>query len=125
MSDPKFQIYKGNDEQFYFRLRARNGEVILASEGYSSEAGCQNGIESVKENAVRDERFQRKVSDNNQFYFVLVASNGEPIGNSEMYSSESARESGIEAVNREAPEAMIEIETWLNNWVKVLVLLPK
>ncbi len=111
MSDPKFQIYKGNDEQFYFRLRARNGEVILASEGYSSEAGCQNGIESVKENAVRDERFQRKVSDNNQFYFVLVASNGEPIGNSEMYSSESARESGIEAVNREAPEAMIEIET--------------
>ena len=111
MSDPKFQIYKGNDEQFYFRLRARNGEVILASEGYSSEAGFQNGIESVKKNAVSEERFQRKVSDNDQFYFILVASNGEPIGNSEMYSSEHARESGIEAVNREAPEAIIEIET--------------
>ena len=111
MNNPRFQIYKGNNDQFYFRLRARNGEVILASEGYISESGCQNGIESVKENAVRNERFQRKVSGDNQFYFILVASNGEPIGNSEMYSSESARDSGIEAVNREAPEAMIEIET--------------
>ena len=110
MSDPKFQVYKGNDDQFYFRLRAGNSEVILASEGYTSEVGCQNGIESVKENAVSDERFQRKVSDDEQFYFLLVATNGETIGNSEMYSSEAAREGGIDAVKREAPAAPVEAE---------------
>jgi len=110
MSDPKFQVYKGSDEQFYFRLRAGNGEVILASEGYTSEAGCQNGIESIKENAINDERYQRKVSGDDQLYFILTASNGEPIGNSEMYSSEGACEGGIDAVKREAPAAPIEVE---------------
>ena len=110
MSDPKFQIYTGNDDQFYFRLCAGNGEVILASEGYTSEAGCQNGIESVKKNAVSDERFQRKVSGDNQCYFILVATNGEPIGNSEMYSSEAACEDGIDAVKKVAPAAPVESE---------------
>ena len=110
MSDPKFQVYKGSNDQFYFRLRAGNGEVILASEGYTSEAGCQNGIESVKNNAASDERYRRKVSGDEQFYFLLVAANGETIGNSEMYSTETAREGGIEAVKRDAPVATIETE---------------
>lgn len=110
MNDSKFQIYKGSDDQFYFRLCAGNGEVILASEGYTSKAGCQNGIESVKENAESDERFQRKVSGDNQFYFILVALNGEPIGNSEMYSSEAACEGGVSAVKRVATVAPIETE---------------
>jgi hypothetical protein len=28
----QFELFKGKDEQFYFRLRADNGEPILASE---------------------------------------------------------------------------------------------
>ncbi len=49
MKNPKFQIYTGKDGQFYFRLYARNGEIILSSEGYTSKSNCQNGISSVKE----------------------------------------------------------------------------
>ena len=109
MNDTKFQIYKGQDEQLYFHLRASNGEVILASEGYVSESGCRNGIGSVKENAVKDERYQRKVSGDGQFYFVLVAANGEVIGNSEMYSSEAARDEGAEVVKKTAPSAPVEL----------------
>jgi len=48
MNIPKFQIFKGRDAQFYFRLRAGNGEVICASEGYVSKQGCRKGIEAVK-----------------------------------------------------------------------------
>ena len=44
MENPKFQIFTGANEEFYFRLRARNGEIILASEGYKSKQGCQNGM---------------------------------------------------------------------------------
>ncbi len=109
MNDPKFQIYKGQDDQLYFRLRASNGEVILVSEGYVSESGCRNGIGSVKENAAKDERYQRNVAGDGQFYFVLVAANGEVIGNSEMYSSETARDQGIEAVKKTAPIAPVEV----------------
>ena len=47
----KFEIYKDSQGEFRWRLRAANGEVIASGEGYTSKAGCLNGIESVRENA--------------------------------------------------------------------------
>lgn len=48
---PKFEVYLDKSGEFRFRLKARNGEIIAVSEGYTSKAGCMNGIESVKKNA--------------------------------------------------------------------------
>ena len=108
MDNPKYQIFKGTNDQYYFRLRAENGEIILASEGYVSKDGCENGISSVKENATSDERYKREDSDDRQYYFNLVAANGEIIGTSEMYTTEQARDNGIEAVKRVAPGSNTE-----------------
>ncbi|MCU0824769.1 MAG: YegP family protein [Leptospira sp.] len=47
----KFEIYKDKAGEFRFRLKAANGEIIASSEGYSSKAACESGIESVKKNA--------------------------------------------------------------------------
>ena len=49
--NPKFEIYTDKAGEFRFRLKARNGEIILASEGYKTKASCENGIESVRKNA--------------------------------------------------------------------------
>ncbi len=49
--NPKFEIYTDKAGETRFRLKAANGETILASEGYSSMSGCKNGIESVRKNA--------------------------------------------------------------------------
>ena len=108
MNNPKFQIYLGKDDQFYFRLYAVNGQIILGSEGYKAKSGCQNGIESVKVNAPSDQRYQRKTTSGGQFYFTLTAANYEPIGNSETYTTENARDNGIESVKKTAPEAPVE-----------------
>lgn len=48
---PKFEVYTDKAGEYRFRLKARNGEVIAVSEGYTAKAGCLNGIESVKKNA--------------------------------------------------------------------------
>ena len=48
---PKFELYQDKAGEFRFRLKAANGEIIAASQGYSSKSGCQNGIDSVKRNA--------------------------------------------------------------------------
>jgi len=50
--NPKFQLYQGKDEKFYFRLVAGNGQAVGRSEGYNSKAAAKNGIESVKKNSV-------------------------------------------------------------------------
>ena len=47
----KFEISKRSNGEYQFNLKAGNGQVILASQGYADKAGCKNGIESVKKNA--------------------------------------------------------------------------
>ncbi|MDA3847705.1 MAG: YegP family protein [Vallitaleaceae bacterium] len=47
----KFEVYQDKAEQFRFRLKAGNGQVIATGEGYTSKAACLNGIESIKKNA--------------------------------------------------------------------------
>ena len=49
---PKFEMYVDKAGEFRFRLKATNGQVIAVSEGYVAKKSCENGIESVKKNAV-------------------------------------------------------------------------
>lgn len=49
--NPKFEIYTDKAGEFRFRLKARNGQIIASSEGYTKMASCKNGIESVIKNA--------------------------------------------------------------------------
>lgn len=109
MENPKFQIFKSStNSQYYFRLKAKNGENILGSEGYIAKQSCINAIASVKINAPYDSRYERKSASNGQYYFVLKAANGEIIGISEMYTTSQSRDNGIEAVKRDAPNAPTE-----------------
>jgi hypothetical protein len=107
MGQAKFEIKKSTNDKFYFNLKAGNGEVILTSEMYESKQGCKNGIESVKENAPDDEKYDRKTASSDQYYFNLKAGNGETIGKSEMYESKQGRDNGIESVKTNAPIASI------------------
>ena len=108
MADSKFQIFNGTDGMYYFHLRASNGEVILSSEGYSSRQSSLTGIASVKTNAPIRDRYQSSVSSDWQYYFILKAPNGETIGKSQMYTTATARDSGIAAVMNAAPKAIVE-----------------
>lgn len=48
---PKFEVYLDNAGEYRFRLKAKNGQNIAASEGYKALQSCLNGIESVRRNA--------------------------------------------------------------------------
>ncbi len=99
-----FELYTDKAGEFRFRLKAGNGQTILASEGYGQKASALNGIESVKKNAPDDARYVRKQTASG-WSFNLKAANGQVIGTSEVYGSESARENGIESVKKNAPGA--------------------
>ncbi|MBR6708412.1 MAG: YegP family protein [Clostridia bacterium] len=51
LKNPKYEIYNDKAGEFRFRLRAKNGQIILSSEGYGTKASCKNGIESIGKNA--------------------------------------------------------------------------
>ena len=107
----KFDLKKTANDKFMFNLKAGNGEIILTSEMYESKSAAENGIDSVKENAPNDDRYERKTSKSDQPYFVLKAAHHQVIGQSEMYSSTSAMENGIESVKKNAPDARIDDQT--------------
>ena len=111
MKNPKFQIFEGKNDKFYFRLNARNGEQILNSQGYASKAGCQNGIESVKKNAPNTDQFEVKEAANGKFHFNLLAANKQIIASSQLYATKQSCEGGISSVQNVAPEAGIEDTT--------------
>lgn len=109
MDNPKFQIYKDNVGEYRFRLKARNGEIILhSSQGYVYKYQCQNVVTSVKNNSPYDSRYSRNIATNGQYYFLLKTFNAEILGMSEMYNSIQARNNGIESVKTNAPIAPIE-----------------
>lgn len=107
----KFEMYKDNAGEFRFRLKAGNGENILASEGYKAKASCENGIESVKKNSQNEKRFDIKEQSNGKPYFVLKAGNGEVIGKSQAYESEDGAKNGIASVAKNAPDAAVDDQT--------------
>ncbi len=103
----KFVISKRKNGEFQFNLKARNGQTILTSEGYTTRVACDNGIDSVRKNSQVEARFEKKESSNGKFYFNLKATNGQIIGTSEMYEAVAGRNNGVASVRKNAPDATI------------------
>ncbi|MEO9511521.1 MAG: YegP family protein [Flavobacteriaceae bacterium] len=104
----KFEIKSTSSGKTMFNLKAGNGQVILTSQSYASKDGCKNGIESVRTNSQSDDQFERKTAKDGSPFFTLNATNGQVIGKSEMYTSTSAMENGIESIKKNAPDATVD-----------------
>lgn len=89
-----------NGKQFYFVLKAGNGEVILTSEMYEAKGSAENGIASVQKNSPEADRYERKQAKDGRHYFVLKAANHQVIGQSQMYASAASMEGGITSVQK-------------------------
>lgn len=51
----KFELYKDMAGKFRFKLKAANGNVLAASDGYDTKRSAMNGIKSVQKNATEAE----------------------------------------------------------------------
>ncbi len=107
----KFEIYKDKAGEFRFRLKAGNGQNILGSEGYSKKPSCMNGVESVKKNSQNPDRFECGSTPSGKWTFKLKASNGQVIGTSQTYSSESGCRNGMKSVGTSSANATVDDQT--------------
>lgn len=106
-----FELNKSSDGQYRFVLKAEGGETILTSELYQTKSSAENGIASVRANSSLDARYERKVSSNAKPFFNLTAANHQVIGTSEMYSSQQAREAGVESVKANGAATTVKDKT--------------
>ncbi|NTV77900.1 MAG: YegP family protein [Clostridiales bacterium] len=118
----KYVIHK-TKTGYTFHLKAANGETIGVSEAYSSEAACENGIESVRKSAVaaavedktaeqietiKNPKFELYKDARGEFRFRLCAVNGQNILASEGYTVKESCKNGIVSVKKNAQDAKIE-----------------
>ena len=107
----KYQLHAAGASQFHWDLKAGNSQTILSSQVYAAKAGAETGIESCRTNSADDAHYTRLTSSKNQPYFVLKGGNGEIIGTSQMYSSDSARDQGISSCKENGPTAATQDDT--------------
>ncbi len=107
----KYHLKKSGD-QFFWNLKAANGEIILKSQMYKSKQGATGGIESCQKNAGNASMYDKKEGKGTEpHYFTLRAGNNEIIGTSEMYASTSSRDGGIASCMKNGPKGEIHDET--------------
>jgi uncharacterized protein YegP (UPF0339 family) len=83
---------------FHFNVHARNGETVLSSEHYETQAAAWNGAFAVKDAAANASAFEVKPATDGRFYFTLTAENGQVVGMSQLYTSAASAEAGIASV---------------------------
>jgi uncharacterized protein YegP (UPF0339 family) len=93
-----FERFVGEDGQFYFRLRAGNGKIVLSSNAYLSEAGAFNGEFAVAESGVNHSAYKIEKAEHGGFFFTIQAGNGQVVGKSGTYVSKANAERGRDAV---------------------------
>lgn len=101
-----------------FDLKAANGQTVLTSEVYETEAACRRGMTSVEKNApganiadltgegaaVTNPKFEIYQDKAGSFRFRLKARNGQIIGISDAYTTKAACLGGIESVRQNTME---------------------
>jgi uncharacterized protein YegP (UPF0339 family) len=94
----RFETFIGQDGQHYFHLIAKNGEKVLVSEGYATRVGAEAGVKACQKYGVEVNNFDLQQAKNGEYYFDLLAANGEVVGTSELYTTKSSAVKAIHAV---------------------------
>jgi uncharacterized protein YegP (UPF0339 family) len=94
----RVEVGQGDSGNFHFNLFAKNGQIVLSSESYTSEAAAWNGAFAVQDAASVTTNFAVKAASDGRYYFTLTADNGQIVGMSQMYTSKAAAQDGITSV---------------------------
>ena len=102
-----FIVDKNKDGQYFIKLKAKNGKVILNSLRYLSKSVCKNDIETIRITAKDNIKYEYKKTYDGKFYFRLKSVLGEVLGQSNLFDSAELRDSEIEMVRKIAPNATV------------------
>lgn len=86
-----YKFYNEERKEYYFAYNDEGGKTLLRSEGYTTAAARDNGIQSVMKNAPIEERWKTDTALNGKYHFyILKAGNHQEIARSCYYDSNAA-----------------------------------
>lgn len=103
----QFVVKRAVGDGAVFAYQDAGRRAILTSRRYETIGAAQGGIESVRDNAASDERYERLMARSGHPYFNLKAADGRIIGTSVMFASPQERHAAIKEMQRDATTAPI------------------
>lgn len=89
--------------KFRFNVHAKNGQTVLSSEQYTTEAAAFNGAFAVQAEGQKVESYTLKQNTAGGWYFNLSAQNGQIIGTSQQYTTKAAAQDGMTSLQTFLP----------------------
>lgn len=99
----RVEVAQGESGQFHFNVHAKNGQIVLSSESYTTEAAAYNGAFAVQAAGVAPTSYAILTNVSGGFYFTLTAENGQIVGVSQQYTSKQAAQGGIDSLVKFLP----------------------
>lgn len=105
----KFEIFKSDsNEKYYYRLKAKNGQIVLSGNPHDSVDAVKATIEAVRERSQDAANFKTNETATGKFTFSLRSSEDKSLGNSQSYKSEKSMKNGIVSVGKNAAGGTVE-----------------
>lgn len=105
-----FEVYRDKAEEFRWRLKATNAQVIATSgQGYKDKRECKNAIDRIKADAATKLKFETYTDASKDTRWRLKATNGQIIATSgQGYKDKRDCEHAIDVIKKGAAEAKVE-----------------
>lgn len=103
----RVEVTAGVSGQFHFNFFAKNGQKVLTSEHYTTEAAAFNGAFAVQTEGVNDVAYTVKENAAGGFYFTVKALNGQIIGVSQQYTTREGAADGVASLKALLPAITI------------------
>ncbi len=103
----RVEVAAGETGKFHFNFFAKNGQIVLSSESYDSDAAAFNGAFAVQTEGAKDAAYTIKENASGGFYFTVTALNGQVIGMSQQYTARASAADAIASLKALLPAISI------------------
>jgi uncharacterized protein YegP (UPF0339 family) len=108
-SSGTFEVFANGDGTHRFRMVAGGGQEILTSRDYRDANSARNGLKTFLNNAVLDERYERRTDSAGAGFFELRAGNNRVLWTSAPFETAEALESALQRLITTARQAAAAI----------------
>lgn len=103
----RVEFLRGESGQWRFNVHAKNGQIVLSSEQYTTEAAAVNGAVAVQTVGTDATAYAVQQNAAKGWYFTVKADNGQIIGVSQQYTTKAAAQSAITSLKAFLPDVQI------------------
>ena len=86
-----FELFRGNDEQYYFHFNDADGRALLYGRRYKTTSPRLKRIRNIIKASSKDDRYEI-IEENGQYYFILKARNQQEIARSRRFQNRAEAE---------------------------------